>query len=105
MNSAAISLLAEAGIEGIAAEVALRRLQSELVSLSPSTQAKLEAFHLRPEDLDPNLHRLSEVVRRLVDGGLSEDDTQEIFGRRAAAAVLVLMRGIDRFEALQKPGG
>jgi len=103
MNSAAITVLAEAGIEGIDAEVALRRIRSELISPSEESRIRIGHLGLTMEEVDPDLHRLSEVVRRLVSAGLSETEASEIFGRRGTPAMVALMRGIDRFEELQKP--
>lgn len=103
MNSAAISVLAEADIEGIAAEIALRRIQSELASPSTTARMKLEELGLVIEELDPNLHRLVEIVRRLAQTELSEEDAFEIFGRRGAPAALALVERLDHLESLQKP--
>jgi hypothetical protein len=105
MNSTAISILAEEGIEGIDAEIALRRIQSELVSPSREARQRLAALGLVLEDLDPNLHRFAAVVRRLAEAGLGEDDAFTIFGRRGHAAAMVLVRAVDRLEALQHPQG
>lgn len=104
MNSTAISILAEAGIEGISAEIALRRIQSELVAPSKEARRKLEDLGLAIEDLDPNLNRFAAIVRKLAQAGLAEDDAFEIFGRRGHAAAMALVRGVDRLEALQEPG-
>lgn len=103
MNSAAISILAEADIQGIAAEIALRRIQSELASPSARARKKLEELGLNSEEVDPNLHRLAEIVRRLAESRLGEDDAFEIFGRRGAPAALVLVRQVERLEQLQNP--
>lgn len=104
MNSTAISILAEAGIQGIDAEIALRRIQSELVSPSKEGRQRLEHLGLAVEDLDPNLHRFAAVVRKLAQAGLGEDDAFTIFGRRGHAAAMALVRAVDRLEALQEPG-
>ena len=103
MNSTAISVLAEAGIQGIDAEIALRRIQSELVSPSREGRERLEALGLSVEDLDPNLHRFAAIVRKLAEAGLGADDAFTIFGRRGHAAALALVRAVDRLEALQEP--
>ncbi len=103
MNSAAITILAGAGIEGIEAEVALRRIQSELISPSEESRLRIEHLELSLEEVDPSTLRLSEVVRKLVTAGLGASEATEIFGRRGGPAMIALMRGIDRFEELQKP--
>ena len=104
MNSTAIGILAEAGIHGISAEIALRRIQSELVSPSKEGRRKLEDLGLSVEELDPNLHRLAAIVRKLAEAGLDEEDAYAIFGRRGHAAAMALVRAVDRLEELQEPG-
>lgn len=103
MNSSAISVLAEADIQGIDAEIALRRIQSELAAPSTGARRKLEELGLGLEEIDPNLHRLVEIVRRLARARLSEEDAFEIFGRRGAPAALALVHRLDRLEELQRP--
>lgn len=103
MHSAAISVLAEAGIRGVDAEIALRRIQSQLIAPPEEARERLAELGLELEELDPNLHRLADVVRRLARAGLGEADAFTIFGRRGAPAVLALIAGVERLEALQRP--
>ena len=103
MNSAAISVLTEAGIQGVEAEIALRRIQSQLVAPPAEAREKLEELGFVLSELDPNLHRLVEIVRRLARAELGEDDARAIFGGDGAPAMMALIRGVERFEELQKP--
>ena len=67
MNSAAISLLAEAGIQGPEADILLRRLLSDLVTPSSSAQEAIARLGLGVRDLDPGLRSIPHIVRRLAD--------------------------------------
>ena len=110
MNSAAIGLLAEAGIQGPEAEVLLRRLLSDLVTPSAAAREAIEELGLEPRQLDPSLRSIPEIVRRLADAGLDTAELGAPPGRRAAAvifgaegapAILALIQRVDRLEELQ----
>lgn len=103
VNSAAISLLAEAGIQGRKAEILLRRLLSELVTPSPAARRSIERLGVGVRDLDPSHRSIPEIVRRLADAGLDESSAAAIFGAEAAPAMLALIRRVDRLEKLQSP--
>ena len=81
----------------------VRRIQSQLVAPPAEAREKLEELGFLLPELDPNLHRLAEIVRRLARAELSEDDTQAIFGSDGAPAIRALVRGVERLEELQKP--
>lgn len=101
MNSAAISLLAEAGIQGQQAEILLRRLLSDLVTPSQGAREAIEGLGLAPRDLDPSLRSIPGIVRRFADAGLDETAAAAIFGAEGAPAMLALVRRADRLEELQ----
>ena len=101
MNSAAISLLAEAGIQGPEAEVLLRRLLSDLVTPSDAAREAIEKLGISLRELDPSLRSIPEIVRRLADAGLDEASAGAIFGADSAPAVLALSQRVDRLEELQ----
>ena len=100
MNSAAISLLAEAGIQGQEAEILLRRLLSDLVTPSAAARGAIEGLGLSPRDLDPSLRSIPEIVCRLADAGLDQPAAARIFGD-SARAMQALIQRIDRLEELQ----
>ncbi len=101
MNSAAISLLAESGIQGQEAEILLRRLLSDLVTPSAAAREAIEGLGISHRDLDPSLRSIPEIVRRLADAGLDETSAAAIFGAEGTPAMLALIHRIDRLEELQ----
>lgn len=101
MNSAAISLLAEAGIQGQQAEVQLRRLLSDLVTPSATAREAIENLGLSPRDLDPSLRSIPEIVRRFADAGLDRQVAAAIFDAEGVPAVMALIERVDRLEELQ----
>ena len=101
MNSAAISILAESGIQGRDAEIMLRRLLSTLVTPTRTAREVIESLGLDPAALDPSLRSIPEIVRLLTDAGLDEPAAVSIFGEEGAPAMLALTRQVRRLEALQ----
>ena len=105
MNSAAISVLAEAGIRGMDAETSLRRVLAALAAQGPDLRRELEALGVSPDAVDPALQRTVDVVRRLADAGLAADQARALFGADGASALLALIGAIERFEQLEAKGG
>ena len=102
MNSAAISLLSEAGFQIQEAEILLRRLLSDLVTPSAVARETIDGLGLSPRDLDPSLRSIAEIVLRLADAGLDEAAADAIFSGGSAPAVLALIDRADRLEELQQ---
>ena len=101
MNSAAISVLAEAGIRGKDADIVLRRLLSALITPDAAARKAVEGLGLSVRSLDPSLRSIPEIVRQLADAGLDEPAAKKIFGKDGAQAILVLVRRVERLEKLQ----
>ena len=101
MNTAAISVLAEAGIHGREAEVQLRRLLSDLVAPTASVRQTLEKLGVAVRDLDPSHNSIPEIVRRLADAGLDESTAREIFDDESVPAMMALVRRVERLEQEQ----
>ena len=102
MNSAAITVLAEAGIQGMHAESALRHLLAELAAPSAEAEVALRQLGLAPEDVDPSLRRITTIVRRLTEAGLDEGNAIRFVDERAASTLLALGRRIERLEELSR---
>jgi hypothetical protein len=100
MNSASISILAEAGFHGHEAEAALRHVLSELASPSEASRVVLADMGLDPSDVDCSVRRNVSILRRLADAGLDHERAKALFGTGAEAA-LALIQGIDRLEELE----
>jgi len=103
MNSAAISVLSEAGIQGKDAEILLRRLLSALITPAAAARDAVKGLGLTVRDLDPSLRSIPEIVRRLADAGLDEAAAKDIFGDEGTPAILALTRRVERLETLQNP--
>ena len=103
MNTAAISILTQAGISGTEAEATLRHVLAELAAPSQRSREILQSLGLEPEDVDPSNHRVAPIVRRLADAGLDEATALQIFTARGAPAVLALVERAGQLERLQHP--
>ena len=101
MNTTAISVLAEAGIQGRDAEILLRRLLSALIDPRAAALRAIEGLGLTVGALDPSTRSIAQIVRRLADARLEEAAAREIFGEDAAPAALILTSRVERLEALQ----
>ena len=96
MNSAAISVLAAAGIPGREAEIQLRRLLSSLITPTGDARRTIEQLGLTARALDPSLNSIPEIIRRLADAGLDEPAARTIFGDASVAAILALLEGVEQ---------
>ena len=105
MNSAAISVLAEAGVRGMEAETSLRRVLAALAAQGPDVRRELEELGVAAESVDPSHQRTVEIVRRLADAGIDAEQAHTLFGADGARALLALVASIDRFEQLEAQGG
>lgn len=102
-TSAAIGLLANAGIKGSMAGTGLRRIISEL--LNPSDRAK-EIFNelgITLDDVNLKTHSLAEVIQLLKDRGATTAQIMQIFGERGGTAMLALMnQGVPALQQLEE---
>jgi hypothetical protein len=103
MNTAAISLLSQAGISGTEAEATLCHVLAKLAAPSEKSREILRGLGLEPEDVDPSNHRIATIVRRLADAGLDEAAALTLFTGRGAPAILALIARVGALERLQRP--
>ena len=101
MHSHAISLLAEDGLLGTEAEVALRHALANLTAPSDAARRVLADLELDPKRLDPSLNSLPEIVRRLADAGISKESARVLFNAQGDRAMLSLIRQVERLEHLR----
>lgn len=104
MHTAAMTVLAEAGIEGIAAETGLRHVLADLAAPSTAARAALARLGIASDAVDPSQESLIDVVRRLAAAGLDDDSAAAVFDPRGAAVMLALVRQVDRLASLQRAG-
>ena len=94
-TSAAMMVLANAGIKGERGGTALRGVLSSLMDISPKAAEALEGMGLSAEDLDPSLHSIDEIMATLRDHGMTSADAVKIFGRESSSAAIKLVEGAD----------
>lgn len=95
-TAAALGVLGDAGIQASLAGTNLRGIISAL--LRPTGEAKdtIDDLGFSLQDLDPSTRSLGAIFRQFADANLSAADAVAIFGRRNAAAALVLTANIDK---------
>ncbi len=90
-TTAAMGLLANAGIKGERGGTALRSALSSLVAPSDKAAAALEGMGLSVEDVDPATHSLVEIIAALESGSMTAADAVAIFGLEAGPSMLALV--------------
>jgi len=90
--SAAIGILADRGIKGSQAGVYLRQAIAQLIDPTDQAKETLNRLGLSLEDVNPELHSLSEILQKLSDAGATTSDIMQLFGVRAGSAIAVLMQ-------------
>ena len=94
-TSAAMMVLANAGIKGERGGTALRGVLSSLMDISPKAAEALDGMGLSVEDVDPALHSFDEIMATLQEHGMTSADAVKIFGREASSAAIKLVEGAD----------
>lgn len=93
-TAAAIGVLSNAGIQASDAGTQLRGVLLALANPSSEAEKRLSEMHVTLGELDPSTHTIIELFERLEKAQLNLSDAGEIFGRRNAAAALVLTRAM-----------
>ncbi|PIY15127.1 MAG: phage tail tape measure protein [Flavobacteriaceae bacterium CG_4_10_14_3_um_filter_31_253] len=89
--SAAIGIMADAGIQGSMAGTALRGAISSLLKPSKEAQKELNRLKVSPVDKKGNLKSLDTILTELQKNGASTKDLFTLFGAEGASAMAVLM--------------
>lgn len=95
-TAAAIGVLSDAGIQGARAGTAMRGILASLAGPSNDAAKALKSLGVSVEDVNPEAHSLSKIMKRLQEAGISTADAMTIFGREAASGALVLVEGNNR---------
>ena len=98
--SAAIGVLSDAGIQGSSAGTGLRRVLSSLANPTKEAERVLGSLGVSLAEVDPAANRLTDVISRLSQSGLSAADALTIFGDRGGPAVLALTANAPRVREL-----
>ena len=98
--SAAVGVLGNAGLQASLAGTGLRQTLLALANPTKNAAEAIQALGLTVEQLDPTTNSIVEIVNRLAEANISAAEASEIFGDRAATAVLALTAATDEFEEL-----
>lgn len=99
-TSAALGVLADAGLKATLGGTGLRRVLGELASPSDQLRQLLEGAGVALEDVNPKTNDLADVIAALAETSISAGEALEIFGQRGAPAVLNLVANVDRLQRL-----
>ena len=104
--SAAIGLLANAGIKGTMAGTALRTMMSKLIKPTGDAIKILEKFGIITlDEVTGNLRPLNDILIDMQAAGMGTADMFEIFDLRAAGAATVLKNASGTFDEFAKTVG
>jgi TP901 family phage tail tape measure protein len=90
-TTAAMGLLANAGIKGERGGTALRGALSALMQPSKTAAGALEEMGLSIEDVDPAANSLTDIIGKLEGGSMTAAQAVAIFGREAGPSMLALV--------------
>lgn len=99
-TAASIGVLGDAGIQASLAGTNLRGIMAGLLGPTSAAQKAIEGMGLTVEELDPSTNSLADIFDKLAMHSLTAGDAVEIFGRRNAAAALVIAGSTDKLKEL-----
>lgn len=101
-TAAAAGALGDAGIQASLAGTNLRGIFSSLLGPTGVASKALTKLGISIHDINPVTHDLVEIFKILEESNLSVADAVAIFGRRNAAAAIILTQSIDKIEELTR---
>ncbi|MBB76532.1 MAG: phage tail tape measure protein [Planctomycetaceae bacterium] len=99
-TAAALGVLGNSGIQASLAGTNLRGILSTLLEPTGKGKKALEELGIAISDLDPNTRSIVEIFQKLEERNLSAAQAVALFGRRNAAAALILRDNVDEIEKL-----
>lgn len=99
-TAAAIGALGDSGIQASLAGTNLRGILAALLQPTSRATQALGDMNLTVRDVSPATNDLVEVIRSLADANLDAEKAVAIFGRRNAAAALILANSVDKVDEL-----
>jgi TP901 family phage tail tape measure protein len=98
--AAAIGVFSDNGIQGSRAGTGFNTMMASLASATPEAEKALKGLGLSLEDVNPKTNSLTDILKKLRDGGLDTSNVFKIFGREAAPAILAITSKVGNFEKL-----
>ena len=99
-TAAAIGALGDRGIQASLAGTNLRGILLALTNTSVEARKRLSEMGLTTADVSTESNTLVEVFENLRDANISAGDANELFGRRNAAAALILADSTEKMREL-----
>ncbi|MBO8173507.1 MAG: phage tail tape measure protein [Bacillaceae bacterium] len=90
--NAALGVLADRNIKGATAGVYLRQAIAQLIDPTAQARDTLARLGLTAEDVNPEMHSLTEIIQTLNDAGATTSDVIQLLGVRAGGAFAILLQ-------------
>lgn len=100
--AAAVGVLGDSGIQASLAGTNLRGILAGLLGPTAAGEKAIRGLGLSLTEVDPATQDLVDIFRRFRDAGLTAANAVDIFGRRNAAAALILAAGVEKVDSLTK---
>jgi len=99
-TAAAIGVLGDSGIQASMAGTNLRGIMAALLDVSTRGGQALSRMNLSLQQVSPTTENFAEIFQTFAENGLTATDAVQLFGRRNAAAALVLAASAGKIEEL-----
>ena len=108
-TSAALATLAQGGLRASTTGTGLRGVIASLIQPTQKAKAMLQAMGITPDQVNPSLHSLADVLGILREKGMSAQQAFALFPRQTANAALALVNGLpfyrQTYEAMDRIDG
>ena len=94
-TAGAMAILSNAGLQGSMAGTGARMMMVGLADESNKSYKALKKFGIGFEDLNPQVHSLTDILMKLKTSGFGVQDAFKAFGARGGAAAAVLIRNAE----------
>jgi TP901 family phage tail tape measure protein len=99
-SAAMIGVLGDRGIQASQAGTNLRGVLLALANPTDTARKALGKMGLTVEQVNPSLHSMEEILRTLTEAEMEAEDAGKIFGRRNAAAALIMAASVEQIDKL-----
>jgi TP901 family phage tail tape measure protein len=89
-TAALMGVLSNAGLQATMAGTGLRQVLSSLANPTREAREVLEAYGLSLDDVNPSIHRVSDIMAKMGKAGISASDALIIAGDRGGVALSIL---------------